>query len=147
MLFGQAVVVFRNAAIIVKTDGANREAGKRCQKNTRWTPVRLVPGAEKILPPLPGVYVYAEVERTLGIPRCVRGVYVGRASDLSRRCGEHLPRREENARFRQWLRSTRDAELWFVVTTEEESRALERELIRELDPPFNVVRYSTAAAQ
>ena len=91
-----------------------------------------------------GVYLIARVDRRLGIPRNLEPLYVGRtARGFSTRLGEHSDvLRSHNPRLAEYL-ATADlstVEFWFKVIPPSAQALAERELIRELDPLFNIVK-------
>jgi hypothetical protein len=73
--------------------------------------------------------------------------WTGSMSVAPRICGgdfaDHVPVVEAHPGLQEWLRETKDAEVWFTTTTDLLSRDLERTLIRTLQPRLNRIRYHT----
>jgi excinuclease UvrABC nuclease subunit len=103
---------------------------------------RSVRTAARIAPNAPGVYAIGRVRRDHGLVVKTTWMYVGRSTtSLSRRLRGHRTTDEQNLALRAWLASNPgDLEVWFTsVESAKQAVALERALIRQLDPPFNVM--------
>lgn len=106
----------------------------------RWSTLGTVHGKNLNIPESPGVYGYAEVTRVQGLPVSVRWVYVGKAVNLRRRISNgHDYRYEKNPRLRAWIgRNPRNAELWFACVEASDVDGVERSLIADIQPEFNI---------
>ena len=89
-----------------------------------------------------GVYAFGRSEHVLGLPISQEWAYVGRTSNLKRRLLEHTPNNEANPELKAWImNSGPQIDVWYLQTTPEQSRNLEKKLIRALKPKHNVVQY------
>ncbi|HEV2800555.1 MAG TPA: GIY-YIG nuclease family protein [Pyrinomonadaceae bacterium] len=94
------------------------------------------------VPPMAGVYAYAEVTSVAGLPVAIEWVYVGKTNNLRRRLAEHEPLSETHPELRQWFLARHpNAEVWYTVAKFESVAELERRLIREARPRLNRIRY------
>jgi excinuclease UvrABC nuclease subunit len=118
---------------------ADRRSPGAVQK-LQWSTVATVHGKNLNIPEASGVYGYAEVTRVQGLPVVVRWVYIGKGLNLRRRISNgHDPRYEKNIRLRNWLRrSGRNLELWFARVDARELDIVERSLVRDIQPEFNI---------
>ena len=67
-------------------------------------------------------------------------VYVGETNNLKRRLGEHLPTTEQNPDLRVHLRRNYESLIcWYVPTDADQTREVQDELIRMIQPRFNTV--------
>src|SRR5688500_18266599 len=89
-----------------------------------------VAGKLKVLPKLPGVYVFKDVR---GKP-----LYVGKSRSLRDRVYSYFHANDVDARKALMVRRIADFDT-FVTRTEEEALILEYELITRYQPPFNIV--------
>ena len=98
--------------------------------------------ATRSAPHLPGVYAFGEIQRLHGLPVAISWKYVGRSRNLAQRLAQHAPVREANPALQEWLRANREEmEIWYTPSDDNEAIELERQLIRALQPEYNVVRY------
>lgn len=92
-----------------------------------------------------GVYLVARVNRVLGVPTDFEPLYVGRTLRAFRqRLDEHAnPWTAHNSGLHAELSAARvdDLELWLLELGPADARAIERELIRSLNPTLNLIRY------
>src|SRR5438093_7151389 len=82
------------------------------------------------LPAAPGVYVMRD--------RRTAPLYAGRARDLRRRVRSYWGPLDDRPHLRSMVRRVRSIDVT-VCATEHAAAFLERDLIAELDPPFNRV--------
>lgn len=82
---------------------------------------------------------HAESYRGLELKRTY--VYVGMSeTSLHRRLNEHMPDKEDNPGLQAYVKDNLDgATCWYAVTSAEEARNIESDLIREFQPEFNTV--------
>ena len=93
-------------------------------------------------PNSPGVYVIGKAHSFWGLPRFYEWAYIGRSDSLRRRLKDHLPMQEKNRGLQEWLIKNLDSiEVWYLSTGKAESRAIEKRLIKSLNPKHNVIRY------
>lgn len=117
------------------------ERNRRClPQKLRWSTIGTVHGKNLNIPESPGVYGYAEVTRVQGLPVSVRWIYIGKATNLRRRISNgHDYRYEKNPRLRAWIgRNPRNAELWFACVEASDVDGVERSLIADIQPEFNI---------
>lgn len=92
------------------------------------------------VPTSPGVYVIGHEESLHGLGLKSAYVYVGETRNLQRRLDEHLPDTERNPGLRDYLRRNYTAAVcWYLPTEASQTRAVQDDLIRELQPQFNTV--------
>ena len=104
-----------------------------------WKRIRSYAKALSVAPNQTGVYAIAEVRRCKELPVEFKWKYVGYSKNLRRRLSEHTSEREKNRQLRNWLSLSRGIEIWYSVLPDQASALrLERELIMQLDPLFNV---------
>lgn len=93
------------------------------------------------LPKAPGVYAVLRVRRKAGIPFDLSVLYVGKSQNLQRRFSQHTdPYRQHNKTLNS-LNELQGLEFWYVPAIVTDLDVIERQLIRELAPSGNVVRY------
>src|SRR4051794_57331 len=111
-------------------------------QNLSWHRVRAGRAAGTAVPSLPGVYAYAAVDESYGLPTSVEWMYIGKARRLSRRLGQHDPVRESNPGLSRWLAEEgASSQLWYSVLPSKELDVVEQELIRTIRPKFNRILY------
>ena len=93
---------------------------------------------EQDVPALPGVYAFRD--------RGGQVLYVGKASDLSRRLAAYVNRPLSYTRRMEGLVEAVDSVEVLPVDTELEALLLEARLIRQYRPPFNVQRHTHSAS-
>ena len=92
------------------------------------------------VPTSPGVYVIGHHDSLHGLELNRVYVYVGETINLQRRLEEHLPETEENPNLRAYLRRNyTTAVCWYAPTEASRRRAIQDDLIRELQPQFNTL--------
>lgn len=107
-------------------------------ENLAWRRVRAGRAAARAVPPLPGVYAFAAVHESYGLPTSHEWIYIGKAKRLNRRLGQHDPVREANPGLSEWLITHgRSAQLWYAVLDVGDLNIVEQELIRTIRPQFN----------
>ena len=107
-----------------------------------WSQWDSLPSAILHAPSAPGIYVIGRREFSFGLPAEPIWAYIGRSDNLKRRLREHLPINEMNSGLRNWLLNTREKiEVWYQQTTAHQSRQLERNLVRGLEPLFNEIKF------
>lgn len=90
-----------------------------------------------------GVYVITRVRYNAGLPIMVTPIYVGQSKNLKRRLSQHLPWNETNPDLASFLRRhVAEIEIWYATVSLGDLDAVERTLIRKLDPEFNKLRYN-----
>lgn len=110
-----------------------------------WVRIKSIAAASMIAPTLAGVYAYGIVEREVaGLPvGTYSWAYVGRSDNLARRFSDHDVIRERDPALRQWLADNRErAEVWYASMQAGQTKAIEKHLIRELQPLCNRRRYT-----
>jgi len=92
-----------------------------------------------------GVYMLARVERVSGVPLRVEPLYIGKTlRRFAARLAEHVdPWRSHSSELNERLRGTdlRGLELWVRRAPRDQVAKLERQLIRQLQPTLNKIRY------
>lgn len=87
----------------------------------------------------------ARVERVSGVPLRVEPLYIGKTlRRFATRLAEHVdPWRSHSSELNQRLRGTdlRELELWVLKAPRDQVAKLERQLIRQLRPTLNKIRY------
>lgn len=92
------------------------------------------------VPTSPGVYVIGHEESLHGLGLRSAYVYVGETRNLQRRLDEHLPDTERNPGLRDYLRRNYTAAVcWYLPTEASQTKAVQDDLIRELQPQFNTI--------
>ena len=92
------------------------------------------------VPTSPGVYVIGHHGSLHGLELNRVYVYVGETMNLQRRLDEHLPETEENPALKTYLRRNyTTAVCWYTPTDASRRRAIQDDLIRELQPQFNTL--------
>ena len=103
----------------------------------RWRSKHLSESSSSV-PPSPGVYVIGHHDSLHGLELNRVYVYVGESMNLQRRLGEHLPDTEEIPDLRAYLRRNYTTVVcWYLPTEASRRRAVQDDLIRELQPQFN----------
>jgi excinuclease ABC subunit C len=82
------------------------------------------------LPESPGIYQYLDTEGTI--------IYVGKAKNLKRRVSSYFNREHPNGKTRVLVSKIADIR-YIVVKTEEDALLLENNLIKTLNPKFNIL--------
>lgn len=106
-----------------------------------WFEVNLVRIEDGSIPMVSGVYVIKQVQRIMGLPISHKIIYIGKSNNLRRRFKEHCdPRTEHNAELfnTSW---EHELEFWYAEISKDKIDKVERELIRNLEPITNIVRY------
>ena len=107
----------------------------------KWKSIGLKKGLERHIPDEPGVYVIKSVERYLGLPVKHDVVYVGKSENLRRRYREHSNfAKEHNAELLK-RRLNDPLEFWYAIAQRGKIAFFEKELISNLNPTVNKVRY------
>jgi excinuclease ABC subunit C len=88
-----------------------------------------IEGILKSLPESPGVYQYFDLEGKI--------LYVGKAKNLKKRVGSYFYREQESARLRLLVKKIEDIKT-INVQTEMDALLLENNLIKSLQPRYNV---------
>ncbi len=92
------------------------------------------------VPASSGVYVIGHCHSLYGLELSRVYVYVGETMNLRRRLDEHLPQTEENPDLKAYLRINYTiAVCWYAPTEASRRKAVQDELIRELQPRFNTL--------
>jgi hypothetical protein len=111
---------------------------------TNWTQMPVLRARAVAPPRLGGVYLIARVQRALGVPLNLEPLYVGRTSrGVGIRLGEHGNLlRSHNRELAEYLATAdlSDVEFWFQSVPHEAQAIVERELIIELNPKFNIIK-------
>jgi len=105
----------------------------------RWREKRLS-ASSLMVPESPGVYAigYQEMYHDLELRRVY--VYIGETNNLKRRLGEHLPETEQNQDLRVYLRRNYESLIcWYVPTEIDQTKSVQDDLIRRIQPRFNTV--------
>lgn len=95
--------------------------------------------------PKSGIYAYAETSRIHGLPRFLRWVYIGKSDNIQRRLHQHAGGNETNAALRRWLQRSAEKEVWYSHIDSQYLDVLERDLVTNLEPTFNVILYRSHA--
>ena len=92
------------------------------------------------VPTSPGVYVIGHGNSLHGLELNRVYVYAGETMNLQRRLDEHLPETEWNPGLRAYLRRNYATVVcWYVPLEATRRRAVQDDLIRELQPQFNTL--------
>jgi hypothetical protein len=96
-----------------------------------------------ILPRASGVYLIADIDRVLGVPRELDFVYAGKSKDLRRRFYEHLNVRQEPNEGLIPIPGGSAWEFWYSELPLTEIASIEKQLIQGLPSSLaaNKVRY------
>ena len=111
-----------------------------------WRQVNYHPVYAPQLPKTAGVYAILRVKRTFGIPIALNVLYVGKSKNLQRRLTQHTDPYRQHNRHLNALQDKQGLEFWYVEVGTGELDLLERQLIRELAPVTNILRYEHASA-
>ena len=84
----------------------------------------------KSLPSLPGVYQYYDIDGRI--------LYVGKAKDLKKRVASYFTKKHENGKTRVLVKKISSIK-HIVVETEKDALLLENNLIKKLQPRYNVL--------
>lgn len=107
-----------------------------------WSRIQNFPGSIASVPDAPGVYAFAKVSSTLGLPLTCEWVYIGESRNLRSRLANHRAIAEANELLAGWLRINKaGVEVWYATTDMNMRKKLERYLIREINPVFNKIKY------
>ena len=99
--------------------------------------------SDLLVPESTGVYVITRVQYNAGLPITVIPIYVGQSRNLKRRLSQHLPWNETNPDLASFLRHhVSEVEIWYATVDLDDLDAVERILIKKLDPEFNKLRYN-----
>ena len=105
----------------------------------RWR-YKPLSGSNSSVPTSPGVYAIGHCDSVHGLELNRVYVYVGESMNLQRRFGEHLPDTEDNPDLRDHLRRNyTTAVCWCTPTQASRRKAVQDDLIRELQPEFNTL--------
>lgn len=116
-----------------------RMAGIGDHSPLRWRDKR-ISASNSNVPASPGVYVIGHNRSLHQLELNRVYVYAGETMNLQRRLDEHLPETEGNPGLRAWLRRNYvTAVVWYAPTDADRRKAIEDDLIRELQPEFNTV--------
>lgn len=83
-----------------------------------------------VIPHSPGCYMFLDEKETV--------IYVGKAKDLKRRVSSYFNKNHDNIKTRVLVKNIRNIK-YVVVNTEEDTFLLENNLIKELQPRYNVL--------
>lgn len=83
-----------------------------------------------VVPNKPGCYMFLDKEGTV--------IYVGKAKDLKRRVSSYFNKNHDNVKTRVLVKNIRNLK-YVVVNSEEDTFLLENNLIKELQPRYNVL--------
>jgi excinuclease UvrABC nuclease subunit len=89
------------------------------------------------VPPASGIYAVYGRSWVYGLPSHEGPIYIGISCDLRRRFREHLGPDEPNERLRELVEQAHETTFYFQVMPIADAGALERELIRCLQPLAN----------
>ena len=109
--------------------------------NLDWKAISLKKGLERHIPAEPGVYVIKSVRRVMNLPVTQELIYIGKSKNLRRRFKEHCDDSSEHNSGLLSERWKRDLEFWYARAGSSKIAELEKQLIGELDPLTNIVRY------
>ena len=105
----------------------------------RWRSKHLTESNSSV-PTTPGVYVIGHCDSLHGLDLNRVYVYAGETMNLRRRLDEHLPQTEENPSLKAYLRRNYTSAIcWYAPTEAGRRRAIQNDLIRELQPRFNTL--------
>ncbi len=115
---------------------------KERKVKTQWRHVNYhrLHGSE--LPRASGVYALLRVRRTLGVPLSVGVIYVGKSKNLQQRFLQHTDPYKQHNKVLNMIHDHEDMEFWYTPVNPGDLDSVERQLIRQLDPSANVVRYA-----
>lgn len=96
-----------------------------------------------------GLYAIGHTIETGGLVTGIEIVYIGQATNLRRRLGQHGPWIEANSALEEYLRQNRArARLWFTTdVTAQGLNEAEREMIRNVNPTFNRIKYEARSSK
>ncbi|GLS89941.1 hypothetical protein GCM10007916_10080 [Psychromonas marina] len=110
----------------------------------QWVKYGSLTSAALMSPTKPGVYALCINRKVYGLSISVDWGYIGRSDKLNRRLTEHLPKNEKNDLLKKWIFSHyNNIEVWVATTaTKKQSRLAEKELVRELNPTINKIKFT-----
>ena len=90
-----------------------------------------------------GLYAIGHIDSTLGLELGRTIMYIGQSKNLRRRFAEHSHLAESNPCLASYLRRNRSrVRIWYATDVPRlQINTLERQLIRQLDPVCNRVKY------
>ena len=98
-----------------------------------------VSSANTNVPARPGLYAIGHDESCLGLESKRVYVYIGQTDNLRRRLEQHSPRKEKKLGLRKYLQANVGrAKYWYAVADEKKLNGMERQLIRQFAPRFNI---------
>ena len=108
-----------------------------------WMQVPAVKSSYNNLPNKAGVYNFLKVKRINNVPLSAKSYYVGKSLNLKRRYSDHLdPWRSHNKNLFNIMnnKETKDEiEFWFSELPEDQITKIEKILIKNLNPEFNII--------
>ena len=111
-------------------------------ENYKWKAVGFSVSKKDRLPRASGVYVIARVTRLHGLQIDFDRKYVGKAKNLRRRFLDHLSNtKSHNSDLLAEIEMNKNLEFWFRETDTEDNSDLEAQLIVDLDPTHNKIRF------
>jgi hypothetical protein len=110
---------------------------------THWKQISMHAKLKDRVPATSGLYAILRAPRLHGLPVEWEIAYVGKSLDLRRRFQEHsIPWRESSSTVRSSeLYRDPDLEFWYRELPQDRLDHGERELIRRVQPPLNLMRY------
>ena len=107
----------------------------------KWESIKMSSALAERVPADSGVYAISEVNRIHGMPFISGVIYVGKSNNLKRRFKEHNdPWREHNEVLNDKTMSG-ELEFWFLKISIKKMDTLEKQLINEMSPLTNKIRY------
>lgn len=95
-------------------------------------------------PAAEGVYAFGRRQGAKGLPMNFEWAYIGRSDNLRTRLNQHQIQLEKNSGLWRWFSENPESlEVWLALSSN--SRRDEADLIRQIEPLTNKIRYIGAA--
>ena len=108
-----------------------------------WTQVPAIKSSYNALPNKAGVYNFLKVQRINNIPLSAKSYYVGKSLNIRKRYSDHLdPWRSHNKNLFDIMNNKKtknEIEFWFSELPENQITRIEKILIKNLNPEFNII--------
>ncbi len=109
--------------------------------NLLWKSLALKKGLARHVPAKSGVYVIRSVKRVMNLPVTQEFIYIGKSVNLQRRYKEHCSLDAEHNAELLTVRWNQELGFWYAFASKSKISELEKQLISQLDPKTNIIKY------